>query len=155
MNEEFEYLSDEELQKLINETESAGLLQAPPDFEASVMKRIEEAAATQSFPEQPGSAPVENETSEQNTNTISFEEKKKQYSRFKFQVCMAMAAAILFLLVAPFIATNENYLAIKEATATAQLQKRNDNTKYISDIFGNHVISDTISNTGFNMEDKQ
>ena len=39
MNEEFEYLSDEELQKLINETESAGLLQAPPDFEASVMKR--------------------------------------------------------------------------------------------------------------------
>ncbi len=138
MNEEFEYLSDEELQKLIDETESAGLLQAPPDFEAFVMKRINQ---------------DESKTSEESNNTISFEEKKKQYARFRFQVCMAMAAAILFLLVAPFLAANENFVAIKEAAATTQLEKKNDNTKYISNIFGSHVISDTISNTGFNMED--
>ena len=136
MNEEFEYLSDEELQKLINETESAGLLQAPPDFEASVLKRIEE------------------KEKEKAPQPISFEEKKKQYSRFKFQVCMAMAAAILFMVVAPFIASNDSFTGIREAAIAITPQKKSENTKYISELFGNRVISETISKTGFNTEDE-
>ncbi len=41
MNDKFEYLSDEELQKLISDTEASGLLQAPPSFEKTVLGRID------------------------------------------------------------------------------------------------------------------
>ena len=42
MNDKFDYLSDEELEKLINDTEASGLLQAPLGFEKGILDRIDE-----------------------------------------------------------------------------------------------------------------
>ncbi|WP_026660781.1 hypothetical protein [Butyrivibrio sp. AC2005] len=122
MNDDFKYLSDEELNSLIESTEQSGLLEAPISFEAEVLKRLEK---------------------NNKVEIVSFEEKKKEYSRFKFQVCMAMAAAILFLVVAPFITASEGFTAMKEQ-AEARKTTTRETTSYVSEMLGNHLISETI-----------
>ncbi|SEM15576.1 MULTISPECIES: hypothetical protein [unclassified Butyrivibrio] len=128
MNDEFKYLSDDELQKLIDSTEESGLLEAPISFEAEVLKRIQEA--------------------ETKSTVISFEERKKQFSRFRFQVCLAMAAAILFLIVSPFLSANDDYNAWKAQAAVGQTVPR-ETTTYVSDFLGNHTLSESIGSNHF------
>ena len=125
MNDKYEYLSDDELEKLINDTEASGLLQAPLGFEKGILDRIE------------------NES-----RVISFDEKKKQYSRFRFQVCMAMAAAILLMVVAPMAMNSESGRQFKEATEGMRVE-RNQETNFVAGFLGNHSISDAMATTGF------
>lgn len=146
MSEKLDYLSDEELEKLINETESSGLLQAPQGFEGAVLEKIE------MIPEIKTAKRLQNEFHDQvksdDTDIISFEDKKKQFARFRFQVCMAMAAAILFVLVAPFFASTKSGLCMKETAL--QMQNNNyEKTSYIADFLGTHYISDAITNSSF------
>ena len=126
MNDKFEYLSDEELLKLISDTETSGLLQAPPSFERAVLGRIE------------------NVEEQQQDQIISFEEKKKQFARFRFQVCMAMAAAILFMVVAPLAMNTEGGKQFRAATQT-RMTERNAETNFVAGFLGNHVISDAMT----------
>ena len=125
MNDKYEYLSDDELEKLINDTEASGLLQAPLGFEKGILDRIE------------------NES-----RVISFDEKKKQYSRFRFQGCMAMAAAILLMVVAPMAMNSESGRQFKEATEGMRVE-RNQETNFVAGFLGNHSISDAMATTGF------
>ncbi|WP_029321940.1 hypothetical protein [Butyrivibrio sp. AE3004] len=122
MNDDFKYLSDEELNSLIESTEQSGLLEAPISFENEVLKRLENNLGN---------------------NVISIEEKKKEYSKFKFQVCMAMAAAILFLIVSPVLSVNDGIRTLREQATAIQNGKQ---TNYISDFLGNHVLSEKIGN---------
>lgn len=79
---EFEYLSDEELNKLIFETE-ADLVQAPPGLLESIMAEVDE-----------GSQKV-------NPPTKSKEQKIIEYRRFRKQVIVSMTASIAASLLLP------------------------------------------------------
>ncbi|WP_026495841.1 hypothetical protein [Butyrivibrio sp. WCD3002] len=116
MNEDFNYLSDEELEKLISSTEESSMVQAPPDFEESVLK------------------------------VISFQARKREYARFRFQVCMAMAAAILFMFLIPAISNSSGVATIRERSSQAA-EENDSNTKtgYVSELLGKHSFSDAVS----------
>ena len=131
MNDKFEYLSDDELEKLINDTEASGLLQAPLGFEKSILDKIDEATVSS------------------DEKIISFDEKKKQFSRFRFQVCMAMAAAILFMVVAPMAMNSESGRQFKEATEAMRTERNQETTSFVAGFLGNHALSDAMSSTGF------
>ena len=130
MNDKFDYLSDEELEKLINDTEASGLLQAPLGFEKGILDRIDEV------------------TDSPDEKIISFDEKKKQFSRFRFQVCMAMAAAILFMVIAPMAMNSEGGRQFKDIAQTMRTG-RTAETNFVAGFLGNHAISEAMSTTGF------
>ena len=114
MIENFDYLSDEELQNLISSTEESGMMQAPPDFENSVIQ------------------------------TISFRNKQKEYKRFRFQVCMAMAAAILFMFVVPAFIGDNSISNITTDFSNHSTAVEMDNS-FLSDILSNHSFSNAIT----------
>ncbi len=116
MNEDFNYLSDEELEKLISSSEESSMVQAPPGFEESVLK------------------------------VISFWDRKREYARFRFQVCMAMAAAILFIFLIPAISNSNGIATIREMPS--QMSEEHDNnvkTRYVSVLLGKHSFSEAVS----------
>ncbi|WP_044913769.1 hypothetical protein [Butyrivibrio sp. WCE2006] len=130
MNDDFKYLSDDDLNSLIESTEKAGLLEPPINFEAEVLKRLERAEMK---------------------STVSFEDKKREYKKFRFQVCMAMAAAVLFLIVSPFISESDSINAIKAQVVEKQTSER-IRTNYVSAILGNHVMSETMTGCHFDKD---
>ncbi|WP_026511056.1 hypothetical protein [Butyrivibrio sp. LC3010] len=130
MNDDFKYLSDDDLNSLIESTEKAGLLEPPISFEAEVLKRLERAEMK---------------------STVSFEDKKREYKKFRFQVCMAMAAAVLFLIVSPFISESDSINAIKAQVVEKQTSER-IRTNYVSAILGNHVMSETMTGCHFDKD---
>ncbi|WP_026527123.1 hypothetical protein [Butyrivibrio sp. VCD2006] len=151
MNDKFEYLSDDELEKLISDTEASGLLQAPPGFEKGILDRIESKTIYNSVDFRDADPRFEEQ---RQGEIVSFDEKKKQFARFRFQVCMAMAAAILFMVVAPMAMNSENGRQIREATESLRTERSTD-TNIVATFLGNHVISDSMASAGFgkNMED--
>lgn len=122
MSNEFEYLSDEELEKLISEVEENGLQSAPCDFESSVLKKIDD------------------------LKPISFEERKREYNKFRFQVCIAMAAAVLMTIVSPFVFKG-NFLDLGNKTF---LTSNGAGTNYVSEFLGNSFISGAFSHDVIN-----
>ncbi len=130
MNDDFKYLSDEDLNSLIESTEKAGLLEPPINFEAEVLKRLERAEMK---------------------STVSFEDRKREFKKFRFQVCMAMAAAVLFLIVSPFISESDSINAIKAQVVEKQTSER-IRTNYVSAILGNHVMSETMTGCHFDKD---
>ena len=147
MNDNYEYLSDEELEKLISDTEAFGLLNAPPGFEKSILEKIDNVTSK-------SDADQENTADDSPKKIISFDERKKQFSRFRFQVCMAMAAAILLMVIAPMAMNTEGGRQFTE-TAKAMRTERKQETNFVAGFLGNHAISDAMSVTGFinDMED--
>ncbi|WP_408070569.1 hypothetical protein [Butyrivibrio sp. JL13D10] len=143
MNDDFKYLSDEELNKLIESTEESGLLEAPISFEAEVLKRLAKSTRENIISRE--EYRTENSDNDFENRTISFEDKKKEFSKFRFQVCMAMAAAILVLIIAPFLSANEGLNAIRKKALAGQDNMRQQ-TNYVSDFFGNHVMSESMGN---------
>lgn len=116
MNEDFNYLSDEELEKLISSTEESSMVQAPPDFEESVLK------------------------------VISFQVRKREYARFRFQVCMAMAAAILFMFLIPAISNSSGFYTIREMSErSGEENSGNEKTGYVSELLNKHLFSEAVS----------
>ncbi|MBE5846047.1 MAG: hypothetical protein E7302_18170 [Butyrivibrio sp.] len=119
MREEYEYLSDEELQALIDECEDGNMVSAPLGFSDNVLQMIAET---------------------ENKKTISFEQKVKEYRRFRFQVSIAVAAAILFLVVSPFISAEGIGTGASSATI-GELGK----SKVLTEVFGNHSIDKRLN----------
>lgn len=119
MREEYEYLSDEGLQALIDECEDGNMVSAPLGFSDNVLQMIAET---------------------ENKKTISFEQKVKEYRRFRFQVSIAVAAAILFLVVSPFISAEGIGTGASSATI-GELGK----SKVLTEVFGNHSIDKRLN----------
>ena len=72
-----DYLSDEELNALIAETESEGLVQAPKGLHAEVMKKIDRNPAR------------------------SQKERKADFYKFTYKVALSVAAALLLMALLP------------------------------------------------------
>lgn len=72
-----DYLSDEELNALIAETESEGLVQAPKGLHAEVMKKIDRDPAA------------------------SQKERKADFYKFTYKVVLSVAAALLLMTLLP------------------------------------------------------
>ena len=145
MNDKYEYLSDDELNKLISDTEASGLFKAPLGFEKSILDRIDELTVSSDKSVEITDADLLKEPQEK---IVSFDEKKKQFSRFRLQVCMAMAAAILLMVVAPMAMNSEGGRHFKEA-AQAMRTERKQETNFVAGVLGNHAVSDAMSSTGF------
>ena len=81
MKKEYEYLSDEELNKLIADIETEGLAVAPESIEQKVISFVDKKEARRS----------------------SGRSKKAEYYTYCFKVFGAVAAAILLLIISPMI----------------------------------------------------
>ncbi len=141
MNEEYEYLSDDELNKLINDIEQSDMQMAPPDFESNVLMMLSESEKTPA-------EKVPDKRDGTGSKVEDFETRKRQYSRFRLHVCMAMAAAILLLVITPFFDIGGH---ITNQKNNSKLAAENMNTNYISQFLDGHLISEAISGTNINM----
>jgi hypothetical protein len=121
MKARFDYLDDDELYKLIPEVEGQDLQKAPPNFEGDVLRRIE-------------------------SPKVSFEEKQREYQKYRFQVCIAMAAAVLMIIVSPFVFKG-NFLDLGNKTF---LTSNGAGTNYVSEFLGNSFISGAFSHDVIN-----
>ena len=88
MSKDYEYLSDSELDKLIENVEKEGLVNAPDDFMSEVLNNIED------FSEHQKIASVENHRLA-NRNILD-------YSIYCMKVFGSIAAAILIMVMVPF-----------------------------------------------------
>lgn len=95
---EYEYLTDEELEKLISDVETEGLTMAPPDLMDDVMEKLcseedlkQERSSDDSYLEPP------NGEVDKPPKVIDFDKKRKEYRRYCIRVMSSVAAAIAFV----------------------------------------------------------
>ncbi|MCR4754090.1 MAG: hypothetical protein K5868_01035 [Lachnospiraceae bacterium] len=92
MNEErFDYLSDEELNNLIEDTENNAMFTAPPDLMADVLSRLDNEAVTQDSDESDAGR------SEPKADKV------KEFRSFCIKVVAAVAAAVAIIAVVPIV----------------------------------------------------
>ncbi|RKM60519.1 hypothetical protein D6855_07360 [Butyrivibrio sp. CB08] len=84
------YLSDEELNALIAETESEGLVQAPKGLHAEVISRIDRNPAP------------------------SHKESKTEFYRFTYKVVLSVAAAVLLMAILPRSFDTKQHIPTRE-----------------------------------------
>lgn len=127
------YLSDEELENLINDIEKNELVTVPPDMSETVMKKLHDGKAKQ--------------------------DKKTEFRCYCFEIVVAMAASflILFSLSAlqkadvrmPEISTQKTYQTKEEYNADHKLPDREETIKKNSSSLFD-MISDSINENGGN-----
>lgn len=97
------YLSEEELEKLISDVEEEKLLSAPPGILEGVLSSIGDSGKNDS------SESIRTETKDRITEiqrppeTVDFTKKKTEFRRYCFRVISSMAAAIALLVFMPGI----------------------------------------------------
>lgn len=97
-NDTFQYMSDDELLKMIEDVESEGLVQAPANIKSEVLKKID----------------TENLKNHQKKKTVEF-------YRYSARVVFAIAAALLLLVISPgFISETKEIPTKEEVTAVRQ-----------------------------------
>ncbi|ADL34821.1 hypothetical protein bpr_I2088 [Butyrivibrio proteoclasticus B316] len=112
MSKDYEYLSDSELDKLIENVEKEGLVNAPDDFMSEVLNNIED------FSEHQKIASVENHRLA-NRNILD-------YSIYCMKVFGSIAAAILIMVMVPFIKGVERIPDKEEVVAQTTVTPREE-----------------------------
>ena len=92
---EYEYLTDEELEKLISDVETEGLMMAPPSLIDDVMERAED-VTKESQSDDSYLEPTKREV-DKPPKVIDFDKKQKEYRRYCIRVMSSVAAAIAFV----------------------------------------------------------
>ena len=94
---EYEYLTDEELEKLISDVETEGLMMAPPSLIDDVMEQIERAedVTKESQSDDSYLEPTKREV-DKPPKVIDLDKKQKEYRRYCIRVMSSVAAAIAF-----------------------------------------------------------
>lgn len=148
MREEFEYLSDEQLQSLIDECENGNIVSAPLGFSDNVLELIAEAEKEEaSDTAQDHEESASKEQTQAQVVVVPFEQKLMEYRRFRLQVSVAVAAAVLFLVVSPFLSI-EGLRPEAGAVSISELGK----TKVLTELFGQHNIDKKLNEKDlFNM----
>lgn len=141
------YLTDEELEKLILEVEAEKLIDTPPDLVSNILASIEK------FEQEEVQEPFlmnEKETVTEISkppSAVDFNQKKSEYRRYCFRVISSMAAAIAFLVILPGISgMKESDIPSKESIVAENVQTReevtgNNGKRIISTINESHVFS--------------
>ena len=95
---EYEYLTDEELEKLISDVETEGLMMAPPSLIDDVMEQIEHAedVTKESQSDDSYLEPTKREV-DKPPKVIDLDKKQKEYRRYCIRVMSSVAAAIAFV----------------------------------------------------------
>ena len=95
---EYEYLTDEELEKLISDVETEGLMMAPPSLIDDVMEQIERAedVTKESQSDDSYLEPTKREV-DKPPKVIDLDKKQKEYRRYCIRVMSSVAAAIAFV----------------------------------------------------------
>ena len=139
MRDEFEYLSDEQLQTLIDECENGNMISAPIGFADNVLQMISDNDESISEADNNEENALK-EQQERRPVTISFEQKLKEYKRFRLQVSVAVAAAVIFLVVSPILSI-ERLRPEGGKSAVSNL----GNSKVLTEFFGQHNIDEKFN----------
>ena len=95
---EYEYLTDEELEKLISDVEIEGLMMAPPSLIDDVMEQIERAEdVTKESQSDDSYLESTKRQVDKPPKVIDFEQRRKEYRRYCIRVMSSVAAAIAFV----------------------------------------------------------
>lgn len=101
MNLEKEYLTDEELERLILDVEQNELVAAPPDLAADIMAGISRALGTGAAHE----SGLEHENGAENESGAAYgrdtEHKVKEFRNYCFRVLTSVAAAVVIVFLLP------------------------------------------------------
>ena len=89
---EYEYLTDEELEQLISDVETEGLMMAPPSLMDEVMEQIErtEDVTKESRSDDSYLEPTNGEV-DKPPKVIDFEQRRKEYRRYCIRVMSSVA----------------------------------------------------------------
>lgn len=108
MSREYRYLSDEELNKLIENVEKEGLVKAPENIMSDVLDSISTENATRKVQNiADKNITQKNPTSKQKNKTLEF-------YKYTFKVVLAVAAALLLLTIIPNSLSDYNRVPTKE-----------------------------------------
>ena len=149
-----EYLTEEELNALIQEVEMTEMTTAPPDLLDDILQKID------SSDDLKHDLQDETETKEQISELakppriICIEKRRREYRRFCIQVVSSVAAAIALLFMLPAfsggkemtVPAKEQVLAASDVKPKEEVLKRSDN-KLMSKI-GNSRLLDYLSSDG-------
>ncbi|WP_029233217.1 hypothetical protein [Butyrivibrio sp. VCB2006] len=112
MSKDYEYLSDKELESLIASVEAEGPIKAPEDFEDTVMSNIVDIEKLRKLKAVKGSRP-------DNRNVLD-------YSIYCLKVFGSIAAAILIMVMVPFVKDGENPPNREEVLAETYVAPREE-----------------------------
>lgn len=130
-----EYLTDDELQRLITDVETHELVTAPPSLCEDILAKIDE---------------VSKETSSSIEASIPIvRNKKREYRRYCFQVITSMAAAIAIVFLLPNLRENQSLEASRTqkifgASVYETKQEALEDTGILMEAFGGfHIFNQT------------
>lgn len=125
---EYEYLTDEELEKLISDVETEGLMMAPPSLIDDVMEQIERAedVTKESQSDDSYLEPTKREV-DKPPKVIDFDKKQKEYRRYCIRVMSSVAAAIAFVfLYLGGMDVQTEIISSKESVMMQEVQTREE-----------------------------
>ena len=125
---EYEYLTDEELEKLISDVETEGLMMAPPSLIDDVMEQIERAedVTKESQSDDSYLEPTKREV-DKPPKVIDLDKKQKEYRRYCIRVMSSVAAAIAFVfLYLGGMDVQTEIISSKESVMMQEVQTREE-----------------------------
>lgn len=125
---EYEYLTDEELEKLISDVETEGLMMAPPSLIDDVMEQIEhvEDVTKESQSDDSYLEPTKREV-DKPPKVIDFEQRRREYRRYCIRVISSVAAAVAFvLLYSGGMDAQAEFIPSKESVVMQEVQTREE-----------------------------
>ncbi|SFB71756.1 hypothetical protein [Butyrivibrio sp. YAB3001] len=117
MSKDYEYFSDEELNKLIESVEADAMAKAPENLEADILSYIDEKEKLQN--KQPGNMKIVPLVRTANSGVV-------EYSLYCAKVFGAIAAAILILTISPFIKWDNAVPDREEVLSHTEIRSREE-----------------------------
>lgn len=145
---EYEYLTDEELEKLISDVETEGLTMAPPDLMDDVMEKICSAEdLKQDSPLVDSYLEPTNGEVDKPPKVINFEQRRKEYRRYCIRVMSSVAAAIAFVfLYLGGMDVQTEIIPSKESVMMQEVQTREEmlqqDDRLTSKLYDSHRFSE-------------
>ena len=149
---EYGYLTDEELEQLISDVETEGLMMAPPSLMDDVMKKICGAEDLKQYSPFVDSylEPTNGEV-DKPPKVIDFEQRRKEYRRYCIRVMSSVAAAIAFVfLYLGGMDVQTEIIPSKESVMMQEVQTREEvlqqEERLTSKLYDSHRFSELWQN---------
>lgn len=149
---EYGYLTDEELEQLISDVETEGLMMAPPSLIDDVMEQIERAEdVTKECQSDDSCLEPTNGEVDKPPKVIDFEQRRKEYRRYCIRVMSSVAAAIAFVfLYLGGMDVQTEIIPSKESVMMQEVQTREEmlqqEERLTSKLYDSHRFSELWQN---------